>query len=66
MSAAQIRSNPPVNMSLQEAAYYVGVSAYKLRTETIAGGIRPARIGRRLIFKRTELDRWLDVLAAAA
>ena len=62
----EIRRNPPHNLSLEHAAIYVGICVRKLWDEANAGRVRAARIGRRLIFKRAELDRWLDLLAAQA
>jgi len=64
--SAQIRSNPPVNMSLKEAALYLAVSERKLWDESSKGKIRAARIGSRLIFPRAELDRYINVLLAVA
>lgn len=61
---ALLRSNPPVNLTLKEAATYIGISPRKLWNETCAGNVRVARVGRRLIIKRAEIDRWLDLLAA--
>lgn len=61
---AALRANPPLNMSLAEAAAYVGVSARKLWEEASRRRVRVARVGSRLIFKRADIDRWLELLAA--
>ncbi len=65
VDVAAIRSNPPVNMNLREAALYLGISARKLWDEAAHRRLRAARIGARLIFPRAELDRYLSVSAAA-
>lgn len=64
--ADKLRQNPPVNLSLPEAAAYLCVSASTLWTLKNRGRVRCARIGRRLVFQRTELDRFLSVSTAAA
>ena len=64
--ADQIRQLTPANLNLAEAAAYVGVSVRKLWDEKNKSRIRCARIGRRLIFQKVELDRWLSVLSAAS
>lgn len=63
---ASIRSNPPVNLSLQEAAAYLGVSSKTIRRQATAGAVRAARFGKRLIFTRAELDRAIAVSMAVA
>jgi excisionase family DNA binding protein len=61
LDLGNLRSNPPVNLSLAEAAAYIGVSRRMVWNAATAGGVKVARVGRRLIFKRSELDRWLEV-----
>lgn len=53
-------------MSLAEGATYLGISERKLWNELNAGHVKAARIGRRIIFTRTELDRYIALLMAAA
>lgn len=60
MQEMQIRSNPPANMSVKEAALFVGVSERTLR-ETIANHeIRHVRFGSRIILRRVDLDAFLE------
>lgn len=64
--ADKLRLAPPSNMSLPEAAAYLRVAASTLWELKNRGRVRCARIGKRLIFQRVELDRFLTVSAAAA
>jgi excisionase family DNA binding protein len=64
--ADKLRLAPPSNMSLPEAAAYVRVAASTLWELKNKGRVRCARIGKRLIFQRAELDRMLSVSAAAS
>lgn len=61
---AALRTNPPVHMSLAEAAIYIGVSARTLWEEVSKRRVKVARVRSRLIFKRSELDRYVDLLTA--
>lgn len=65
-AAAQIRRNPPTNLNLAEAAAYVGVSSRKLWNEVTEKRLRAARVGRRLIFQKAELDLYLSALSEAS
>lgn len=60
-AARELRSNPPTNMNLREAALYLGISPRKLWSEAADRRLKVARIGSRLIFTRTELDRYVAV-----
>ena len=55
-----VRSNPPRNMSLIEAAAYMGFSPRKLRYEISEGRIKAVRFGRRVILRLKDLDEALD------
>lgn len=66
LDAVQLRSSPPNHMSLGEAATYLGISDRKLWSEMQERKVRAARIGTRIIFKRADLDRYVDTLLAAA
>ena len=57
--AASVRTNPPHNMTVFEAAAYVGVSPRKLRDLLTAGRIKHARLGAKIIVTRTALDEAL-------
>jgi DNA binding domain, excisionase family len=62
---ADVRTNPPHNMKLAEAAAYVGVSSRTLWTLIRRRELRASRVGKRLILTRTELDRFLALSAVA-
>jgi excisionase family DNA binding protein len=64
--AARIRLNPPTNLNLEEASAYVGVSTKTIRDEVKHKRLRVARLGRRLIFQKIELDRYLSALSEAS
>ncbi len=51
-------------MNLKEAAFFLGVSHRHLWDEANAGNVRVARMGRRLIFRLTDLNRYLERLSA--
>jgi excisionase family DNA binding protein len=55
-----VRSTPPRNMSLNEAAAYMGFSPRKLRYEIAEGRIRAVRFGRRVILRLKDLEEALD------
>lgn len=64
--AAQLRLNPPSNLTLPEAAAYLRVASSTLWELKNKGRVRCARIGRRIVFQRAELDRFLAVSVACA
>ena len=55
-----IRTNPPVLLNTLEAAAYIGISPRKFREEFYQGQIRGAKIGTRLIFRRVDLDNYIE------
>jgi excisionase family DNA binding protein len=59
--SAAVRSSPPTNMNLSEAAIYLCVSAKTIRRETYRRSLKVARVGRRLIYRRCDLDRYLEL-----
>ena len=64
--AEAIRRNPPINLTIEEAAAYVGISVRKLWDEfhCRTSGLKGARIGKRVILPRANVDRWLALLTA--
>jgi len=55
-----IRRDPPVNMSVLEACFYVGISERKLRELIARGDIRYVRLGSRILIRRIDLDQFLE------
>ena len=55
-----IRSNPPVNMSVLEASEYLNISERKLRDLIACAALRYARIGKRIILRKQDLDSFLE------
>jgi excisionase family DNA binding protein len=55
-----IRTNPPKIMNVAEAAMYVGISERYLRSLIADRNIKAARIGKRLVFRLVDLDRWIE------
>jgi excisionase family DNA binding protein len=55
----QIRRNPPLCMSLQEAAAYLGVCPRKLRYDCKRRLIPYVKLGGKIIFRKEGLDRAL-------
>ena len=53
------------NMNVGEAADYLRVSAKTLQRETNNRQIRVARIGRRLVYRKVDLDRYLELKVLA-
>lgn len=47
-------------LTLKQASDYLNVSERTLRRQITEGKIAPVRIGRRLLFQRAELDRFLS------
>lgn len=54
------------NMNVGEAADYLRVSSKTLQRETNNGQIRVARIGRRLVYRKVDLDRYLELKVLAS
>ena len=59
-----IRSNPPANMSVQEASFYLGVSQRKLRSSIANHEVRHVRFGSRIILRKQDLDSFLEGMVA--
>jgi excisionase family DNA binding protein len=57
---------PSPYLSTKEAASYLRISPRHLANLTASCRIKVARIGRRLIYKREELDRYVNLLLIAA
>jgi len=62
----KVRSNPPANMTKTEAAAYLRISLRHLENEIRACRIQALRIGRRVILRKADIDRRLELLALAA
>lgn len=56
---------PSPNMNVGEAADYLRISSKTLQRETNNRQIRVARIGRRLIYRKVDLDRYLELKVLA-
>lgn len=54
--ATLIRTNPPVNMTVMEAAAYIGISPRKLRDLIASRRVKFARVGVKIIVRREYLD----------
>jgi excisionase family DNA binding protein len=61
---SRIRRDPPVNMSVLEACFYVGISERKLRELIARGDIRYVRLGSRIILRKQDIDSWLEGMVA--
>lgn len=48
-------------MNIQEAADYLRVSVRLIQKLLASRKLKAARLGRRLVFKRSELDRYVDL-----
>jgi excisionase family DNA binding protein len=57
--AAIIRRDPPLIMSVKESCVYVGLSERKLRQVIASGQLKVARIGAKIIIRRSSLDELL-------
>ena len=53
------------NMNVGEAADYLRISSKTLQRETNNRQIRVARIGRRLVYRKVDLDRYLELKVLA-
>jgi len=65
-STSAVPTEPRPLMNLKEAADYLRVSTRLVETLCASRRIRPAKVNRRLIFKRAELDRFIDLQIALA
>jgi excisionase family DNA binding protein len=59
-----IRSNGAQNMSVKEAAIYIGVSERKLRSSIANHEVKHVRFGSRVILRKIDLDSFLEGLVA--
>ena len=59
--AALIRTSPPVNLTVMEAAAYLACSPRKLRDLIQAGKLKSTRVGSKIVIRRTWVD---DMLGA--
>lgn len=57
--AAQIRTSPPVVMTVMEAAAYLGCSPRKLRDLIQSRKVKSARVGSKIVIRREWLDAFL-------
>lgn len=64
-SSEALRSNPPQNMSVAEGAWYLGICDTKVRQKIATGELKHARLGRRIILRRCDLDEYVESLVCA-
>jgi len=57
---SSIRSNPPKNLYVPEAADYIGISERNLRNLIAERKIRVVRIGYRIVLRLIDVDRWME------
>ena len=57
---SSIRSNPPKNLYVPEAAAYIGISPRYLRSLIAERKIRVVRIGHRVMLRLIDVDRWME------
>jgi excisionase family DNA binding protein len=63
-STYNIRSNPPANMSVKEASFYLGISERKLRESIARHEVKHVRFGSRIILRKQDIDSWLEGMVA--
>ncbi len=61
---AMQRLAPRAIMNVEEAADYLRISVRQIHRVLKTGSIKRARIGKRLVFKRAELDHYVDLQTA--
>ena len=59
--AAEIRTSPPVIMTVLEAAAYLACSPRKLRDLILARKVKSTRVGSKIVLRR----EWLDAMLGA-
>jgi excisionase family DNA binding protein len=59
-----IRSNPPTNMSVKEASFYLGISERKLRESIARHDVKHVRFGSRIILRKQDLDSFIEGMVA--
>jgi excisionase family DNA binding protein len=47
-------------MTVEQAAEYLAVVPYSIRNAVWSGELSAAKLGKRLVFDRTDLDRWAE------
>ena len=57
---ASIRSNQPKNLTVTEAAEYIGISERGLREKIALREIRVVRIGRRILLRLQDVEAWIE------
>jgi len=55
-------TDPETNYTLKTAARVIGVSLSTLRRAIKSGELQPTRIGRRVLFRPGEVDRYLAAM----
>ena len=60
---ADLGSNPPAYMSVKEAATYLTVSPATMHREIQARRVKVVRIGRRVLLRKVDLDRYIETNA---
>jgi excisionase family DNA binding protein len=55
-SKIEIRTNPPLHLTIAEAAVYLCISPRKIRYLIADGRLKCARIDRRIVIRRAYLD----------
>jgi excisionase family DNA binding protein len=58
--AKEIRTSPPIVMSINEGACYLGVSPRKLREDIKSRRIASAPFGGRILIRRADLDAAIE------
>jgi excisionase family DNA binding protein len=64
LAKLQKRNDPDCHMNAKEAAAYVGVSVRHFHEQVRLGKFRPIKVGRRKVFRRSDLDADLDIFKA--
>lgn len=55
-----LRSNPPKNLTVAEAALYIGICERGLREKIALREIRVVRIGRRVVLRLKDVEDWIE------
>ncbi|WP_309396408.1 helix-turn-helix domain-containing protein [Cerasicoccus maritimus] len=58
----EIRRNPPAQMTVPEAAIYIGISERKLREDIGKRQFKSIRIGNRVILRAKDIDAALEAM----
>lgn len=57
---SSLRTNPPKQLNVVEAATYIGVSQRTLRTWIAERKVRVARLGGRVVLRLVDVDRFIE------